>query len=361
LLPRDWGAKAPRSHFYGDIAVLKIIAISTTFVIWTTAGAAALDVETYRHSDKVVLMAKIETPQSAGPFPVVMTIHGGAFTNARRDRTRFEQSFFDHFTSRGIAVMSVEYRVVGEGGAYPEAIKDSMHNLHWLIDNAETYRFDTSSITMLGSSSGSYLAMMVALTSDRGDYQPDFGPYKNRRATVRATICHAGIYDWTAIGKGKEFIGPHRSEKDASPINRSGQGTCKSFLLLGGEKDTEWSPPQAARAMQSSLKKNGRYCELHLKKDEGHTGLYDDTSEFSKWAFAYIDEFIVAKMLSDKPTLIMHSLKHHLCLKRAYQFHSIFHSAAISRSNKPERMYCINGSLVKNAHPSVARILLGRQ
>ena len=249
------------------------------------------DVETWNHNG-ISLKARIALPDGDGPFPVVMAIHGGAFSGG--DRNRFENSFFKHYTDMGIAVMSIEYRLTAnnEGGQHPRAIQDCMHNLHWLRDHADDYNFDTTRVALQGSSAGSYLAMMLALTCRQQDFQPDFGPYQHKKATVAAVISCAAMYDWTAISNGGNYISGSRHDPAASPVNLAAQSACPAFLLLGGANDTDWSPPQPAHQMQDSLQQHGVYCELHLKPNHGHPGFYGTTDEFSAWAWERVDPFV---------------------------------------------------------------------
>ena len=274
---------------------LVVVTILMSF-LWITesvaqipAAISVLEVTTCIHDTKT-MNALISVPEGEGPFPVIMLIHGGAFGSG--DRTRFDESLIEHYIKMDIAVMSVEYRLVLEGGQHPEAIKDCMHNLCWLIDHSAEYRFDTSRVVVQGSSAGSYLSMMLALTSERNDFRPDFGPYQDCKVGVKAVISCAAMYDWTAINNGDNYIGTYRDNLTASPVNLARFGTCHHFLLLGGDSDTNWSPPNSAKLMQANLEAAGKTCELYLKANQTHPALYDDFGEFPRWAFPIIDAFL---------------------------------------------------------------------
>ncbi len=249
------------------------------------------DVATYIHPTKT-LMARIEVPSGDGPFPVLMAIHGGGFIFG--DYTAFEPDFFTHYNDLGFAVISTEYRLHTEGGDHPEAIKDCMHNLHWLIDHADEYDFDTDFIVVQGSSAGSYLAMMVGLTAGLSEYQPDFGPYRGRTAEVHGVISSAAVYDWTVThtASGNAYIGSHKDDPAASPVNRAGDSDCTSFLLLGGGEDEAWSLPATAQAMYDSLVAEEIYCELHIMEEQTHPALYNVSCSYCAWSFARIDWFL---------------------------------------------------------------------
>ncbi len=266
-------------------------------LLYVPDGFCFTDVVTYVHPEET-LMARIEVPVGTGPFPVVMAIHGGGFVIG--DRTAYQQSFFDHYTDLGYAVIATEYRLISEAGKHPGPIRDCLHNLHWLIDHADEYGFDTDHIVVHGSSAGSYLAMMVGLTAGLPDFQPDFGPYQGLTAQVEAVVSSAGIYDWmvTTTGSGDYYIGDYKTDPDASPVHRADDSACPSFLILGGEDDSDWSPPAAAYAMDDSLIGEGIYSELYLRQGQDHPSFYDEECGYCVWAFVRIDPFLAAQVAS---------------------------------------------------------------
>ena len=236
------------------------------------------------------LKALISVPPGPGPFPIVMAIHGGAFNGGNCHR--FDPGMHRHFLDKEIAFISVEYRLLKDGGKHPVAIRDCLHNIYWIKDHALDFHIDPERLTVMGSSAGAYLAMMVGLTCNDTLYQPDYGPYQNRTTSVQAVISHAAMYDWKAIEKGEAYIGKYRDDMSASPVYLSAGTTTKAFLLLGGEDDVDWSPAESARTMQRRLKRAGSHSELHLRKETDHVGLYKMENEFVRWAFEKIDPFL---------------------------------------------------------------------
>ena len=248
-------------------------------------------------TEGTVLKAVINVPEGYGPFPVIILIHGGAFLNG--DRYKYGNSLYFHYLNKGIATIAVEYRLVGEGGTHPTPIRDCLHNLHWLRDHAKEYRFDIRRVGLQGSSAGSYLAMMMGLTGDSIDFQPDFGLYQGLTAGVRAVISSAAMYDWTAIIEGDPYIGDSRDDPEASPVNRAYEGSCQAYMLVGGEDDNSWSPPEAARAMHDSLVAAGRHCELYLKENTNHPTFYGARGDYEIWALERIDPFLDIYLTGD--------------------------------------------------------------
>jgi acetyl esterase/lipase len=78
-------------------------------------------------------------------------IHEGGFLKGSRNC--FSQ-YGEHFTNLGFAVMSIDYRLLTEGGAYPEAVKDCIQALRWLKAHSALYKIDKNNISLMGCSCG---------------------------------------------------------------------------------------------------------------------------------------------------------------------------------------------------------------
>jgi cytochrome b561/acetyl esterase/lipase len=107
----------------------------------------------------------------AGPIPVVVYIHGGAFMfGDKRDRPR---GGFAHdvaaLLGAGIGLASINYRLSGEA-RWPAAVDDTRAAVRWLHDNAPRYGIDGDAIGVWGKSAGGYLAVMAAFTGTRATH-----------------------------------------------------------------------------------------------------------------------------------------------------------------------------------------------
>ncbi|MEL6526448.1 MAG: alpha/beta hydrolase, partial [Chloroflexota bacterium] len=118
--------------------------------------------------------------------PVMMIIHGGAFRLGSRDDGRFV-SMSEYFASRGWVTISIDYRLAGDFGTFPQSWQDGIQEVvdpsaqdstmpiyaasrdakaavRWVYANAETYQINTDYITALGMSAGASLAIMLGTT-----------------------------------------------------------------------------------------------------------------------------------------------------------------------------------------------------
>ena len=74
------------------------------------------------------LMARIYEPQGAGPFPVVLDLHGGAWQ--RKDR-KAEEPMDRAIAASGVLVVAIDITLSGEA-PYPAAVQDASYGVRWL-------------------------------------------------------------------------------------------------------------------------------------------------------------------------------------------------------------------------------------
>lgn len=109
------------------------------------------------------LNLNVWTPDpSAGGLPVMVWIHGGAFT---RGSNRIAMYAGDTFARDGVVCVGINYRLGIAGFAsLPDApenrgLRDQIAALHWVHDNIGAFGGDPNNITIVGESAG---AMSVA-------------------------------------------------------------------------------------------------------------------------------------------------------------------------------------------------------
>lgn len=104
-------------------------------------------------------------PQGAGPHPVVVFIHGGAFKFG--DKAGMGANFSHDVTAAnaaGIALASINYRMSGEA-RFPAAVQDARAAVRFLRANAARYHLDPARIALWGQSAGGNIALMAGLSS----------------------------------------------------------------------------------------------------------------------------------------------------------------------------------------------------
>jgi len=116
------------------------------------------DVEYLCHGDKP-LLARLHTPKGGGPFPMVVSVHGGAWI--REDR--FKDAVINEPVAKsGVIVASIEFRIPPEA-AYPASMADINYAVRWLKTQAAALGGRADRVGIMGTSSGGQQAMLAAM------------------------------------------------------------------------------------------------------------------------------------------------------------------------------------------------------
>ena len=118
--------------------------------------------QTIRWGQGATDVVDVWLPDGAGPFPVVLMVHGGCWQKSIADRTLMNWAAED-LRSHGLAVWNIEYRGVDEqGGGYPGTFLDVAHAADALRDHAAALNLDTKRVAAFGHSAGGHLVMWLA-------------------------------------------------------------------------------------------------------------------------------------------------------------------------------------------------------
>ena len=98
-----------------------------------------------------------------GPFPVILSIHGGAFKAG--DKADGQVSPMLEGLKRGYAVVSVNYRLSPEA-KFPAHIFDIKAAVRWIRANAGLYKFNPEKIVAWGGSAGGHLSAMLGTSGE---------------------------------------------------------------------------------------------------------------------------------------------------------------------------------------------------
>ena len=110
------------------------------------------------------LYLDVHTPTGVGPFPVMVWIHGGAFTTG--DASTYADPGL--LVSRGVIVVAIHYRLGAMGFLAHPALRDAKGSsgdygmmdqqaaLHWVRDNIAAFGGDAKNVTIFGESAGGF-------------------------------------------------------------------------------------------------------------------------------------------------------------------------------------------------------------
>lgn len=136
-----------------------------------------------------VLQGDLWLPAPGGaPKGILVMVHGGGWLDCgqRRDVIGPFGAFF--MATQNVAVFNIEYRLIQEGGQYPNNLSDVKCAVQYITAHAQDYGLDAAKVAILGESAGAHLALMTALTQDRADLDPGCSAQPPR---VKAVIAYS--------------------------------------------------------------------------------------------------------------------------------------------------------------------------
>jgi len=146
------------------------------------------DFEYLRHGDRPLCL-RLFRPRGEGPFPVVVNLHGGAWTKGTLDECRPRD---EAIVRAGVASAAIDFRHAGDG--YPSSLVDINYAIRWLKSRAASLSLDHDRVALAGQSSGGHLAMLAAMR-----------PHDSRYATIPidgsdadASVCCVAM-NWPVI------------------------------------------------------------------------------------------------------------------------------------------------------------------
>jgi len=133
--------------------------------------------------------ADLYLPRAAGPHPVMVTIHGGAWH--KRYGRSLMRGLAGDLLRRGWAVWNIEYRRLGGGGGWPATFED----VAAAIDHLPTLDapLDLDGVSFLGHSAGGHLALWAAARSTLPAAAPGAGP----AVAPKRVVGQAAVVDLT--------------------------------------------------------------------------------------------------------------------------------------------------------------------
>lgn len=234
--------------------------------------------------------AELFRPAGAGPFPVVVLVHGGCWTIGFGGIVQM-RNVAGALSAQGIAVWNVEYRRADEeGGGYPGTYHDLNAALDKLGAEAARYQLDTGRLVAVGHSAGGQLVQWLA---GRSRIAPGSPLYRDRLLPVRQIVSLGGLADLRheqALIKsscGRDIVqlaGVASAERpdvfsdtSAAELMPNGSRT----LLITGELDTV-SPPRVAHDYAARARAAGDQAEVLILPGASH---YDEIAASSPaWA-----------------------------------------------------------------------------
>jgi acetyl esterase/lipase len=225
----------------------------------------------YINDSNPVHQMDVYMPNSTGPFPAIIYIHGGGWVQGNKtDLNDIAQVY----AKRGIAGFSIDYTLAtANQSAWPENIQDVVAALSYIKQNAATYHIDTGRVAVLGSSAGAQLASLLGTLQGNETFLSNTGFNGPLHSQVCLVMDYDGVEDLEYVGQnstenlnllinivGSQFGGVTYTEnpglwREASPVTYIAAGD-PAFVFVHGKED-RIVPIQVAQSFNIKLKDAG--------------------------------------------------------------------------------------------------------
>jgi acetyl esterase/lipase len=224
-------------------------------------------------------------PRDAGPLPLIVWIHGGAFRmGSKEDRVPFEM------LEQGYAIASLNYRL-SQHALFPAQIEDCKAAVRWLRAHADTYGLDPLRFASWGESAGGHLAAMLGTAGHERSLE--VGEHLEHSSRVQAVLDFFGPTDFLQMDahrlpEGMIHDAPDSPESQlvGGPIQgfpaevaRANPATyvtpqAPPFLIVHGDRDP-LVPYHQSTLLVAALEAAGVPVTFYTVVGAGHGG-FDD-------------------------------------------------------------------------------------
>ena len=172
------------------------------------------------------LNLNIWTPDPAGRLPVMVWLHGGAFSNGSGSVPGYDGT---RFARDGVVLVTLNYRLGANGflhlcdGVSNLGLLDQIAALEWVRDNIAAFGGDPDTVTLFGESAGAMsIGTLLAVERAAGLF---------RRAILQSGAAHHALRPATA-----ELIGGQLAELLGVPPTREAIAAVPAELLLAAQQ-----------------------------------------------------------------------------------------------------------------------------
>jgi len=263
------------------------------------------DVE-YRRDGDTALLIRLYEPEGAGPFPLLLDVHGGAWNS--NDRTA-NDPMARALASSGLVVAAVDFRQA-PAHQYPIALQDINYAVRWLKAHAAEFRATPQRMGALGTSSGGHLALLTAMRPA----DPRYAALPLEGAVADARLAYV-VACWPIVdpyaryefaretnrpelmARSEAFFGSFDAMREGNPqglLDRGEPAELPPLLVIQGTNDNNISVAIVQRFVDSYRTAGGDIV-LELFEGQPH-GFGNQATEAAARAIARIKAFIARQV-----------------------------------------------------------------
>ncbi len=211
----------------------------------------------------------IHAPAEVGPWPVVVTIHGGGWFVGDRSSMG---PLADGLASRKAVVFNATYHTLTLGGTFPGMVDDIACAVQFARNTASEFTTTPDLVTIVGHSAGAHLSSLVAYAPGEFGQDCQEGPSLSPDAFVGL----AGPYDISQLGGLLTPMFGVTPEQDpalwaqGNPFSWIGESPDIPTLLLHGDADG-LAPIAFSEELAAALETAGRDVTFEVLSGRGHS------------------------------------------------------------------------------------------
>jgi len=154
-----------------------------------------------------------------GPFPVIISIHGGAFKGG--DKADGQVTPMLEGLKRRYAVVSINYRLSGEA-IFPAQIYDVKAAVRWIRANANQYKLNGEKMAAWGGSAGGHLSALLGTSGGVKELEDLTQGNATQSSRVIAVVDWFGPTDFMKMDEqlNESGFGPSNHNEADSPESR---------------------------------------------------------------------------------------------------------------------------------------------
>ncbi len=218
-----------------------------------------------------ILHLDANVPDGAGPFPVVIAVHGGGWSSGDKTGKGDFAPVLKTLTTNQFTWFSIDYRLAPTN-RWPACFDDVQTAIRWVKAHAAEYKGDPNRIALLGYSAGGQLACLAAVLAEPDTrVQAVVGLAPPTDLTADAEH-RGGVGKWPSmrnlLGRDSMQVETVKLLRQMSPITHIKPG-LPPFLLMQGDSDLTVLPT-FTRKFAVKLKENSVPCELYFLTAAGH-------------------------------------------------------------------------------------------
>ena len=255
----------------------------------------------YANPDDQHLQMNLARPKhGAGPFPVVLCIHGGGFrAGSREGYNKLCLTLAQH----GFVAATMSYRLAPKF-QFPAAVHDTKAAVRWLRANAGKLNLDPARLGVTGGSAGGHLAQFLGVTAGVKEFEgvdnPGFssavacvvnvyGPSDFTKSYGKSVDAHEVLPLW--LGGDVNTARPRHIQ--SSPLNWVTPAAAPTLIIHGTED--KYVNYEQALWMRDRLMACGVQVELLTLEGAGHGFKGADAEKSEQALLAFFERQLKAR------------------------------------------------------------------